>query len=109
MERWRLDPMKSYSECVRYRLGVGEGVIIRPVREAVAAAGVDSAELQQLDAIAISSVVVGDYMAPRLLEDDTRQPLDHWWWYLGALRSGAYPATVLPPHLCEAYQDAKAA
>ncbi|MFZ1642835.1 MAG: hypothetical protein WAV07_15660 [Candidatus Contendobacter sp.] len=42
-----------------------------------------------------------------LLRDDPAHPLAQWWWHLGKLRAGAYPAELLPPHLRAIYQPAK--
>lgn len=39
-----------------------------------------------------------------LLQDDSTRPLSDWWWHLGKLRAGTYPAHLLPPHLQEIYQ-----
>jgi len=39
-----------------------------------------------------------------LFQDDSARPLTAWWWHLGKLRAGTYPAHLLPPHLREIYQ-----
>ncbi len=38
-----------------------------------------------------------------LFQDDQTHPLTHWWWHLGQLRAGTYPAHLLPPHLRAIY------
>ncbi len=39
-----------------------------------------------------------------LLRDDHAHPLADWWWHLGKLRAGTYPAQWLPDHLRAIYQ-----
>lgn len=41
-----------------------------------------------------------------LLQDDPTRPLSDWWWHLGKLRDGTYPAQLLPDHLRAIYQPA---
>ncbi|XSG84502.1 MAG: hypothetical protein ACPW60_12295 [Methylohalobius sp. ZOD2] len=45
----------------------------------------------------------------RLLEDHPDQPVERWWWHLGALRRGEYPIDRLPDHLMNIYRTARAA
>lgn len=44
-----------------------------------------------------------------LLRDDPTHPLAQWWWHLGKLRAGTYPAELLPPHLHAIYRPAQRA
>jgi hypothetical protein len=44
-----------------------------------------------------------------LLHDDPSRPLAQWWWHLGKLRAGTYPAELLPPHLRALYRPAQRA
>jgi hypothetical protein len=44
-----------------------------------------------------------------LLQDDPTRPLAQWWWHLGKLRAGAYPAELLPPHLRALYRPTQRA
>ncbi|MDQ5909791.1 MAG: hypothetical protein QG599_1886 [Pseudomonadota bacterium] len=39
-----------------------------------------------------------------LFQDNSTHPLIHWWWHLGKLRAGTYPAHLLPAHLRAIYQ-----
>ena len=41
-----------------------------------------------------------------LFGDDPAHPLTYWWWHLGKLRAGTYPAHLLPDHLRAIYQPA---
>ena len=41
----------------------------------------------------------GSALPAELLRDDPTRPLAQWWWHLGKLRAGTYPAELLPPHL----------
>ncbi|MDG4552456.1 MAG: hypothetical protein P9F19_04610 [Candidatus Contendobacter sp.] len=42
-----------------------------------------------------------------LLRDDPTRPLAQWWWHLGKLRAGTYPAELLPSHLRAIYRPAQ--
>ena len=66
-------------------------------------------KLDNLDARLIDAVIdPNDQEVPDdLLQDDPARPLSHWWWHLGKLRSGTYPAHLLPPHLRAIYQPAE--
>ncbi len=44
-----------------------------------------------------------------LLHDDPTRPLAQWWWRLGQIRAGTYPAELLPPHLRALYRPAQRA
>lgn len=64
------------------------------------------AALQYADEFLLEAVT--DDAAPdlpvELFVDDPASPLTHWWWHLGKLRAGTYPAHLLPPHLQTIYQ-----
>ena len=44
-----------------------------------------------------------------LLRDDPTRPLTQWWWHLGKLRAGTYPAELLPPYLRAIYRPGQRA
>jgi hypothetical protein len=61
--------------------------------------------LRQLDGYVVDAVTdLDDAVPDDLLTDDPNQPLSHWWWHLGKLRAGTYPAELLPEPLREIYQ-----
>ena len=99
-----LDPLMQYREYVEFQLAVdGEGIGLRQVRQMLSGQGIESPELAALDKLAIEAVQAVERINPALLDDATDQSLTSWWWHLGKLRAGAYPADLLPPHLREIY------
>jgi hypothetical protein len=85
----------------------------RKVREDVAALrlGEDAlADVSHLDELALDHVADADDQDvwPGLLEDDPAQPLDHWWWHLGAIRDGTFPVELLPEPLRAVIAEARA-
>ncbi len=48
-------------------------------------------------------------LTAELLHDDPTRPLAQWWWRLGQIRAGTYPAELLPPHLRALYRPAQRA
>ena len=60
----------------------------------------------QLDGYLIDAIIdLDDNEVPDdLLQDDPARPLSQWWWHLGKLRAGTYPAQLLPDHLRAIYQ-----
>ncbi len=38
------------------------------------------------------------------IEDEDRQPLEKWWWYLHKIASGNYPKELLPDYLQKVYK-----
>ncbi len=64
-------------------------------------------QLHELDQLALEYIQEADDEAlwPALIEDDTAQPRSDWWWHLGKLRAGTYPAELLPPHLRVVYME----
>ena len=106
MDVKRSDPLKRYEEYAYFQLPYdGEGRGLRQARAALEPSLARSQAVRELDEIVIEAVQVNDYIDPILLEDDAAQPLEHWWWHLGKLRAGTYPAHLLPPHLREIYQS----
>jgi len=104
MDHASLDPVMRYREYVEFQLAVdGEGIGLRQTRQTLAERDIESPEMLLLDKLAIEAVQAGERINPLLLDDATDQPLTSWWWHLGKLRAGTYPADLLPPHLREVY------
>ena len=102
----RLMTYRIEAECV---LPSGEGVLLRENRGWIATLALTSGEqrdLQELDEIVVETILDHDDLQPYLLEDDSAIPLKNWWWHLGKLRAGTYPAHLLPEHLRAIYQPA---
>ncbi|TAN51575.1 MAG: hypothetical protein EPN21_06305 [Methylococcaceae bacterium] len=100
--------LRGYRQEVDFCLELGEGPTLRRVREDIAVLALtpeEQAELVDIDAGAVEFVVSLDDVAPYLLQDDPAQPLSHWWWHLGKIRAGTYPADLLPPHLRAVYTE----
>lgn len=104
----RTDPVERYREYVEFRLAFdGEGPGLREARQALADAGLtDHEKVIALDVLALACIQEEDYIAPELLGDISARPLTAWWWHLGKLRAGTYPADILPPHLRAIYPTA---
>lgn len=108
MARSRVAQLNDYRELVEYGLPVGEIPGFAEEREAVADAVLDTEaqqELAFLDECAIEILRTADFIDACWLKDD---PAHHlmWWWHLGKIREGTYPAHLLPPHLRAIYQPA---
>lgn len=91
--------LRSYRQEVDFCLESGEGPALRGSREVLAALDLTAGELAELadiDAGALDFILELDEIAPNLLEDDPAQPLKKWWWHLGKIRRGEYPAELLP-------------
>ena len=58
-----------------------------------------------LDEIVIDEVLRADDVSEFLLMDDPAQPLEKWWWHLGAIRRREYPVELLPEHLRAVYLE----
>ena len=109
MANSRPDRLRAYSEVVDFGLIVGEGFGLPDAREEIATLSLTSEEagvLQLLDEIVIEFLIdpthwIDDYV----LRDDPAQPLSRWWWHLGKLRAGVYPAELLPKHLQDIYRQ----
>jgi hypothetical protein len=91
------------AECV---LPSGEGALLRENREWIATLALTYSEqhdLQELDEMVMETILDHENLQSYLLDDDPAIPLKNWWWHLGKLRAGTYPALMLPPHLREIY------
>ena len=76
---------------------------VAPAREYLAGVALDAQErdeLEELDRILLEALLAGD-VTDDVLHDNEAQPLDHWWWHLGAIRAGTFPTDRLPKHLRE--------
>ena len=103
------DPLIWYREMVRYGLEEGVAPGLREKRgqlETVALSAQQNRQLAALDesALLIITDLESEYPPLDLLADMNEHPLTHWWWHLGKLRAGTYPAHLLPPHLRAIYQ-----
>ena len=99
--------LDRYEELIQFALDLGEGMGLADLREELAAAVFaewDQCRLMKLDGYVIEQITQGDVIADYLLKDESARPLSRWWWHLGKLRAGTYPAQLLPPHLQEIYQ-----
>ncbi len=102
MESKKSDFVKRYREYAEFQFAIdGEGLGLRQARHL---APKDDPVVMDLDALVIETLEAADYINPLLLEDRNDQLLTHWWWHLGKLRAGTYPAHLLPPHLRELYR-----
>ncbi|MBV5274447.1 MAG: hypothetical protein JZU52_12660 [Lamprocystis purpurea] len=68
----------------------------------------ERADCDELDGILIEQTLAGAVL-PELLADLPAEPLDHWWWHLGAIRDRSYPADRLPASVRAIYLDRSAA
>ena len=103
------DPLMWYREAVMYGMDFWTVPGIREQRDAIIRRDLErrqQTKLDRLDARLIDAVIDtdDDEVPDDLLQDDPARPLDRWWWHLGKLRAGIYPAHLLPPHLREIYQ-----
>ena len=67
-------------------------------------------EVREADKLLLEAAVCLDInlLWLELLDDDSGQPLSHWWWHLGALRADTYPLEQLPDYLVPIYHEAAA-
>jgi len=101
--------LRGYSEEINFALEIGEGPTLRQARSRISAMTMtpdEQDELAELDELVVDQIVNSDDLQPYLLKDDSSIPLAHWWWHLGKLRAGTYPAHLLPDHLRAIYQPA---
>ena len=97
-------PVERYREYAEFQFAVdGEGFGLRDARQALAEIGEASQEVVDLDELVIEAIKVTEYINPILLDDPRERPLESWWWHLGKLRSGVYPAQLLPQYLRDVY------
>ncbi len=104
------DRLNGYRVEIDFALSMGDGPLLRESRTRIAALALTPSEqrdLWELDEMVMEEIASRDDLQPYLLEDDPAHPLAQWWWHLGKLRAGAYPAELLPPHLRAIYQPAK--
>ena len=107
MESKKSDLVMRYREYAEFQFATdGEGLGLRPARQALATHGAVLQKVMDLDMLVIETVEHADYINPALLNDAHERPLSDWWWHLGKLRAGTYPAHLLPPHLQAIYQPA---
>lgn len=93
--------------------GLPEGVApgLREQRQRVADQSWDQQQrvaLRYADELLLEALVdkTVTHLPIELLRDDPTRPLAQWWWHLGKLRAGTYPAHGLPPYLRAIYQPA---
>lgn len=101
------DRLNGYRVEIDFALSMGDGPLLRESRTRLAALELtphEQRELMDLDEMVLDEVMESDILQPYLLEDDPARPLEQWWWRLGQLRAGTYPAHLLPPHLRAIYQ-----
>jgi hypothetical protein len=92
---------------VEYGLPVGEIPGFAEEREAVTNMSLNSedrGELALIDECAVETLLKTNFVDSCWLKNNPTHPLSDWWWHLGKLRAGTYPAQLLPPHLQEIYQ-----
>lgn len=105
------DPLIWYREMVRYGLEDGVAPGLREKRDDLATTQLSAPQSQQLahldeSVLSIITDLESEYPPFDLLADNPNYPLARWWWHLGKLRAGTYPAQLLPPHLQTIYQPA---
>lgn len=99
--------LRGYREEIDFSLECGEGLTLRQAREALAKlmlSDQEIRELAELDQMVLETLQIATEIGDYLLNDIQAQPLARWWWHLGKLRTGTYPAHLLPPHLQAIYQ-----
>lgn len=104
MDDWRPSALKQLHETVYYSLTFGAGYEYRKVRDEVAAlrlGGDALGDVMHLDELALEHVIDApeEDVWPGILEDDAAQPIERWWWHLGAIRAGTFPPEHLPAPL----------
>lgn len=104
-----IDHLKAYTAMVIHGLDYWAVPGLRELRHEVDQTLANYEQRQavaQLDGYLVDAITdLDDNEVPDdLLQDDPARPLTQWWWHLGQLRAGTYPAHLLPPHLREIYQ-----
>ena len=108
MENKRPEQLDEYHEIVHYGLMAGEGPGLSQIREELALLPLSSAEareIAELDAGALYEILHNEGMQDYVLIEDSTQPLSRWWWHLGNLHAGVYPAELLPEYLQAIYRQ----
>ncbi len=61
----------------------------------------DVERLHFLDQVLMEEALRGEptIIMADVLADHPDQPLERWWWHLGAIRRGRYPVALLPEHV----------
>lgn len=106
------DRLNSYRVEIDFALSMGDGPLLRESRTRIATMELTSGEqreLMELDEMVMDEIINRDDLQPYLLEDDPTRSLAQWWWHLGKLRIGTYPAELLPSHLRAIYRPAQRA
>ncbi len=101
------DRLNGYRVEIDFALSMGDGPLLRESRARIATLELipnEQRTLQELDEMVLDEIMESDALQPYLLEDDPAKPLTQWWWHLGKLRAGTYPAHLLPEHLRAIYQ-----
>jgi len=103
----RLDHLSGYRELVHYAVPYGEGPGLSATRECVAVLDGDAERsvAAELDELLIEKIMQLDWIDDYVLRDNAAQPMEKWWWHLGAIRRREYPAELLPEHLQEIYAE----
>jgi len=104
-----VDYLKAYTAMMVHGLDYWAVPGLRELRtevDQIVAGREQQQSVAKLDGYLIDAIIdLGDDEVPDdLLQDDPTRSLTHWWWHLGKLRAGTYPAHLLPPHLREIYQ-----
>ena len=108
METKRPEQLDEYHELVHYGLIAGEGPGLSQIREELALLPLSSEEareIAELDAGALYEIIHNESMQDYVVIEDPTQSLDRWWWHLGKLRVGDYPAELLPEYLQAIYRQ----
>jgi hypothetical protein len=107
-----VDRLNGYRVEIDFALSMGDGPLLRESRTRIAGMELtlgEQRELMELDEMVMDEIIGRDDLQPYLLEDDPSRPPAQWWWHLGKLRAGTYPAELLPPHLRALYRPAQRA
>lgn len=108
MKNTKPDQLNEYHELVHYGLMVGEAPGFSEVREELCHLVLvppQLHELIELDTFAMYAILHDEDIQDYVLRDDPTRPLTHWWWHLGKLHAGTYPAELLPKHLRTIYLE----
>ena len=105
-----IDYLKAYAAMILHGLDDWAVPGLHQLRTQVAQIPMNPEQRQrvaQLDVYLIEAVTdQDDHQVPEdFLQDDPAHPLPQWWWHLGKLRAGTYPAELLPPHLQAMYRQ----
>lgn len=99
------EPLIGYWEVVRHCMDSGSAPGFKAIREKLFGEVLTQGQhdlADYLDAEALEYATELAFVESDLLKDDPAQPLEKWWWHLGAIRNRSYPLDLLPAHLREA-------